>query len=72
MSTTGKTVKNSRTRSSAAAFSGVIGLPDPGRGPTYGDGGLYAFLPVINRACDEFLAVRETRDRRLGRECRSL
>ncbi len=44
---------NSRTLGSAAAFAGVIGLPDPGRGPTFGDGGLYAFARVFSERFDQ-------------------
>jgi hypothetical protein len=54
MSTPGKVHPNTRTRSSAAAFSGVIGVPDPGRNSTPGDGALrdwcrHDFLPAFDR-----------------------
>jgi len=47
--------RKSRTASSAAAFAGVIGLPDPGHGPHCGDGGLYAFARQFNAAADRYL-----------------
>lgn len=42
----------------AAAFAGVVGLPDPGRGPTLGDGGFYAACEQFNRRFDEMTVTR--------------
>jgi hypothetical protein len=53
MSNAGKVHRNTRTHSSAAAFVGVIGVPDPGRGPAMGDGGLRTFARVFNARFDE-------------------
>lgn len=47
--------KNTRTASSAAAFSGCIGLPDTS-GPVFNDGGLYAFARLFNERFDEIAA----------------
>jgi hypothetical protein len=56
-SNTGRCASNTRTIGSAAAFAGVVGLPDPGAGPVLGDGGLYAFCHTFNRRFDELAAT---------------
>ena len=53
--------------SSAAAFAGVIGLPDPGRGPTYADGGMRAFCSLFNRTFDEIAETRRPEYRAFSR-----
>lgn len=44
---------NRRSGGSAAAFAGVVGLPDPGYGPRLGDGGLRTFCQVFNSRFEE-------------------
>lgn len=46
--------RNRRSASTAAAYAGCIGLPDPGRGPQLHDGGLLEwsrreFAPAFDR-----------------------
>lgn len=53
----GRPARNPRTLGSAAAFAGVVGLPDPGQGPRFGDGGLYAFCHTFNQRFDELAAT---------------
>lgn len=51
-------VKRARNASSAAAFAGCIGLPDPGHGPRIDDGGLYAFAARFNEVAGAWLSER--------------
>ena len=59
----GQAVRNTRTRSTAAAFVGVIGVPDPGYAPRYADAGLEAFCQQFNRAADQMLINRSHESR---------
>lgn len=43
---------------SAAAFSGIIGLPEQGRGPRLYDGGLAAFSRDVRRGYEYFWSRR--------------
>jgi hypothetical protein len=54
---TGRASRNTRTNGSAAAFCGVIGLPDPDRGPQLHDTGLRAFCRTFNQRFDDLAAT---------------
>ena len=64
----GKCARNTRTRSSAAAFAGCIGLPEPDGRLRLGDGGLYAFGRLFNQRFDELAATTRPEFRSFARE----
>lgn len=68
----GTATRNSRTRGSAAAFCGVIGLPDPGRGPDLHDAGLVAFCRQFNERAEHFLEYASPESRSFVRAERQL
>lgn len=57
---------------SAAAFSGIIGLPEQGRGPRLYDGGLAAFSRTFNRRFDELAATTRPEWRSFARAEREI
>lgn len=63
----GRPARNPRTLGSAAAYAGCIGLPDPGQGPRFGDGGLERFCQLFNRRADQWLSTRSVECRAFAR-----
>lgn len=52
---------------SAAAFAGIVGLPDPGHGPRLHDGGLRQFAHQFNERFDQLAASRRPEFRAFAR-----
>lgn len=69
---TGRPQRNSRGSTSAASFAGCVGLPEPGRGPMYGDGGLRTFCLRFNRRFDELAATSRPEWRSFARAEREI
>lgn len=70
---TGRPARNPRTRGSAAAYAGCIGLPEPSGRLLLRDGGLDHFCSLFNRRADAWLATRSIECRnfvRADREAR--
>lgn len=59
--------RSSHSTSSAAAFNGVIGVPDPGRGPDLHDGGIRNFCRTFNRVSEAWLESRSVESRQFAR-----
>lgn len=49
--------RNRRSSSTAAAFTGCIGLPDTGRGPCLHDGGWAAFARLVDQRFENLAAT---------------